>query len=85
MFRTKLRNILDELKATESIFDFKEFNNTKNEKFELHFSKNLLEILNKSLASSSVLSSLPRECWLNNKHVYKIIEVCICEFYMERY
>lgn len=51
----------------------------------MHFSKNLLEILNKSAVYSSELSLQPREFWFNNKNIYKLIETCVCDFYAERF
>ena len=41
--------------------------NNKNEE-NSHFSKNLLEILNKGLTASSDLSHLPKDFWLNNQN-----------------
>jgi hypothetical protein len=58
-------------------------NNQKED--NLHFSKNLLDILNKALAASSDLSHLPKDFWLNNQNVYQLIESCICDFYAEKY
>ena len=58
--------------------------NNKNEE-NLHFSKNLLEIVNKGLTASSDLSHLPKDFWLNNQNIYQLIESCICDFYAEKY
>lgn len=52
-----------------------------NHDMHLHFSKQALEMWNKAIISSS----LHRGCWINNKNVYRLIEVAVCDFYVENY
>jgi len=54
-------------------------------KNKIHFSKNLLEIINKLINTLSHLEEQgDSKSWLNNSKIYRILEVCICEFYLER-
>jgi hypothetical protein len=46
--------------------------------------KTLLEILNKLTVSALQTNNLAAECWLNNRNIYKTLEVCVCEYYAER-
>jgi hypothetical protein len=50
-----------------------------------HFTKSLLDILNKLIIASSYSNKLSTKCWLNNKNVYKVTEACVCEYYAERF
>jgi len=56
----------------------------KNNDEPTHLSRSLLEICNKLIVSSSLNKNSPAECWFNNKNVYKILEVCVCDYYAER-
>jgi hypothetical protein len=52
---------------------------------EIHFSKSILEILNKSIIASSIIGDQNTEkCWINNSKFYKTIEASLFDFYLER-
>ena len=56
-----------------------------NKQSETHFSKNLLEIFNKLIVSASLITDNDANCLINSNRVYKLLEVCLCDFYIERY
>ena len=65
-------NKINQIK-TESKMDeyFNVFKINRAENFKEHFSKNILEILNKLIiASSSIGKQHPKNCWINNKKIY---------------
>lgn len=53
-------------------------------KTRIHFSKNLLEIFNKLLITSTKLRGADSNFWFNNSKVYKLLETSICDYYLER-
>lgn len=57
----------------------------KEKQNNIHFSKNLFEVINKALAASSDLSHLPKHFWFNNQNVHQLIESCVCDYYAEKY
>ena len=58
--------------------------NKPNKNQDIHFSKNLLDLLNKYFTSSSLLNNMPQRFWFNNKKVYHLIETGVCDYYTER-
>lgn len=49
----------------------------------LHFSKQCFEIWNKAIILSSVAKGGDGRFWINNKNVYRLIEVAVCDYYVE--
>ncbi len=49
---------------------------------EIHFTKNMLEILNKLLTYSKLEE---QQSFFNNKKFYELVKECLCNFYAERY
>ena len=53
---------------------------------KIHFSRNLIEILNKSVISSANLNiTHDTNCWINNENFYKTLDTLLVDFYLERY
>ena len=72
MNETNKINSANSIKQNEYNHNFKL---NRSDKKNVHFSKNILEILNKSIVASSRISQLYSEnCWINNENFYKIIE-----------
>jgi hypothetical protein len=81
---------IQDIKPTKQLLGDIKLNFTSsnmNKENNLHFTRNLLEILNKAFvaSSSSASSHLSEKFWFNNQHVYQLIESCICDFYAERF
>lgn len=69
------------------ISNFDAYLNTRQEaqRSETHFSRALIDAFNKIMVTAS--ENQPRlspNCFVNNQEVYKILENCLCDYYLER-
>lgn len=65
--------------------NFDAYLNKRQEAQETHFSRTLIDALNKIMVTAS--GNQPRlsvKCFANNQEVYKILENCLCDYYLER-
>ena len=59
--------------------------NKEENREEIHFSKSILEILNKSIIASSIIGNQHAEkSWINNSNFYNTLEASLFDFYLER-
>lgn len=71
-------------KLNNEIFH-EDFKSTKTEKRKNHFSKNLLEIINKAVVTSSKQNSHSADCLINNQKFYSFVQSILFDYYLERY
>jgi hypothetical protein len=60
--------------------------NKRPEVDEAHFSRVLVDVFSKIMvAASENQPQLSSKCFLNNQEVHKILENCLCDYYLERF